>query len=81
MLPSESPFETGWWGIALDKAGLVEDRPDVGTYGLYEFERLPPLSLQLQGDFTWLDDIPELSSPSIYAKPKENSEKQRFCCR
>jgi hypothetical protein len=54
MLPSESPFPCHWWGTSLEKAGLGEVRPDVGTYGRYGFDRLPPVPFEMGGDFAWL---------------------------
>jgi hypothetical protein len=54
MLPSDSPFPGHWYGIALDNAGLRAVRPDVGTYGQYSFEELPPIPFRLKGDFAWL---------------------------
>ncbi|MCS6863525.1 MAG: hypothetical protein NZS48_00420 [Gemmata sp.] len=33
-------------------------RPDVGTYGQYEFDRLPPLPFEMRGDFAWLAQRP-----------------------
>lgn len=53
MLPSQSPFPAHWWGTHLIPA-LDHVRPDVGTYGRYEYDRLPPLPFQLRGDFEWL---------------------------
>ncbi|MBX7219608.1 MAG: hypothetical protein K1Y36_06660 [Blastocatellia bacterium] len=58
MLPSEAPFASHWWGTDLESAGLMEDRPDVGTYGRYDFDRLPPLPFELKGDFRWLTELP-----------------------
>jgi hypothetical protein len=58
MLPSQSPFPCRWWGTGLEKAGLGDVRPDVGTYGRYEFDRLPPVSFEMRGDFAWLEDAP-----------------------
>jgi hypothetical protein len=59
MFPSQSPFPCRWWGTGLEKAGLGDVRPDVGTYGRYEFERLPPLPFDMRGDFAWLAARPE----------------------
>ena len=58
MLPANSPFPCHWWGISLESAGLGELRPDVGTYGRYDFGRLPPLPFTLSGDFAWLATAP-----------------------
>jgi hypothetical protein len=38
----------------LDNAGLGEVRPRVGTYGRYNFDRLPPVPFKMHGDFAWL---------------------------
>ena len=54
MLPSQSPFPCHWWGIGLENVGLVDVRPEVGTYGRYEFERLPSIPFPMRGDFAWL---------------------------
>jgi hypothetical protein len=58
MLPSQSPFPCHWWGIGLEHVGLGAVRPDVGTYGLFAFDRLPPLPFELNGDFAWLASAP-----------------------
>ncbi len=58
MQPSDSPFLCHWWGISLDNVGLGDVRPDVGTYGRYAFDALPPLPFTLRGDFAWLDSAP-----------------------
>jgi hypothetical protein len=58
MLPSESPFPCHWWGTGLEDAGLGDVRPDVGTYGRYEFDRLPPVPFEMRGDFAWLAAAP-----------------------
>ena len=64
MLPSQSPFPCRWWGIGLEDAGLGDVRPDVGTYGRYEFDRLPPVPFEMRGDFGWLATVPK-HNPSI----------------
>src|SRR5262245_11650600 len=56
------PFPAGWWGTGLENVGLKEQRPDVGTYGCYDFASLPPVPLALQGDFAWLADAPTYTS-------------------
>src|SRR5262249_58145496 len=33
-------------------------RPDVGTYGHYDFSRLPRLPFEMYGDFSWLVTFP-----------------------
>jgi hypothetical protein len=58
MLPSESPFPCRWWGTSLENAGLGDVRPDVGTYGRYAFEQLPPVPFEMRGDFAWLANGP-----------------------
>lgn len=59
MLPSQSPFPCHWWGTDLHVAGLDDARPNVGTYGRYEFDKLPPIPFQLLGDFAWLEKTPK----------------------
>jgi hypothetical protein len=56
--PSDSPFPCHWWGFGLENVGLSDVRPDVGTYGCYPFEPLPPLPFVLCGDFAWLASAP-----------------------
>lgn len=58
MLPSHSPFPCHWWGTSFDDVGLRDIRPDVGTYGRYQFDRLPPLPFEMRGDFAWLYEAP-----------------------
>src|SRR4051812_19487767 len=53
MRVQDSPFRPSWWGIGLEGAG-VDARPDVGTYGRYEFQDLPPVPFPMTGDFAWL---------------------------
>ena len=57
VLPSQSPFPAHWWGTHLIPA-LDHVRPDVGTYGRYEYDRLPPIPFQLRGGFEWLTTAP-----------------------
>jgi hypothetical protein len=38
----QSPFQSAWFGTALENVGLVDQRPYVGTYGQYEYDALPP---------------------------------------
>jgi hypothetical protein len=54
MQASKSPFPCHWWGTSLENVGLEDVRPDVGTYGRYEFNHLPPLPFEMRGDFAWL---------------------------
>jgi hypothetical protein len=42
----------------MEDVGLGDVRPDRGTYGRYEFERLPPLPFPLCGDLSWLAAAP-----------------------
>ena len=72
MQPSESPFPCHWWGIELEDAGLGDVRPDVGTYGQYEFNRLPALSFEMRGDFAWLATAPEIDQHIGEEKAAEN---------
>jgi hypothetical protein len=58
MQPSQSPFPCHWWGTSLENAGLGDVRPDVGTYGRYKFDQLPPLPFPMRGDFAWLATAP-----------------------
>jgi len=58
MHSADSPFPCHWWGTSLSNSGLNEARPDVGTYGRYEFARLPGIPFDLRGDFTWLAVAP-----------------------
>jgi hypothetical protein len=54
MPPTISPFPCYWWGASLEAVGLEAVRPDRGTYGRYDFGRLPTLPFMLSGDFAWL---------------------------
>lgn len=58
MHPSQSPFPCHWWGTGLENAGLGLVRPSVSTYGLYDFNQLPPLPFEFKGDFAWLAAAP-----------------------
>jgi hypothetical protein len=53
MKADQTPFPSAWWGQGIDDV-----RPDVGTYGRYEHDVLPPLPFRLRGDFAWLRDRP-----------------------
>jgi hypothetical protein len=53
MHVNETPFRAGWLGQGLDDV-----RPDVGTYGRYPHQDLPPLPFELRGDFEWLSGQP-----------------------
>ena len=65
MLPSESPFPCFWWGIGLENVGLGQVRPDIGTYGRYDFDRLPPIPFEMRDDFDWFASAPEHGEQSI----------------
>lgn len=54
MQSDKSPFPAYWWGTGLENVGLEAVRPDMGTYGRYEFARLPPAPLQKSESFDWL---------------------------
>ncbi len=74
MLPSESPFPCQWWGTDLENVGLREVRPRIGTYGRYEFDRLPPVPFKIRGDFDWLASALEHDAHSIAdVKAAENA--------
>jgi hypothetical protein len=54
MRPQESPFRPYWWATGMSDVG-VEARPDIATYGRYEFEDLPPVPFPMNGDLAWLE--------------------------
>jgi len=58
MRSEHSPFPCHWWGIDLENVGLETVRPRTGTYGRYDFRRLPPLPFELHSDFQWLATAP-----------------------
>ena len=68
MQAGQSPFRPYWWAFGLESAG-VSARPDVGTYGRYEFEALPPIPRELTGDLAWLADQPTPEEWSIGTEP------------
>ncbi|MCI0663194.1 MAG: hypothetical protein L0220_19175 [Acidobacteria bacterium] len=68
MQPCESPFPCHWWGIGLEDAGLDDVRPDVGTYGQYEFKQLPALPFEMRGDFAWLYAAPEPDQHNLWSR-------------
>jgi hypothetical protein len=74
MLPADSPFPCYWWGTSLENAGLGDLRPNVGTYGRYEFAHLPPVPFELQGDFTWLAVAPAHGRSIGNERAAENAE-------
>jgi hypothetical protein len=74
MLPSQSPFPCRWWGIGLEDAGLGDVRPDVGTYGRYEFDRFPPVPFEMRGDFGWLATVPKHNRSIGEEKLAENAK-------
>ncbi|MCW6006013.1 hypothetical protein K1W54_15705 [Micromonospora sp. CPCC 205371] len=53
----DSRFRPYWWGTSLTEAG-IDARPDVGTYGRYEFGDLPPVPFELRGELDWLAKQP-----------------------
>lgn len=57
MKPEDSPYRPYWWGIGLEQADVTA-RPDVGAYGRYEFDELPPVPFALRGDLAWLATRP-----------------------
>ncbi|GAA2276161.1 hypothetical protein GCM10009853_032870 [Glycomyces scopariae] len=57
MRPQDAPFRPHWWATGMSELG-VEARPDVGTYGRYEFADLPPVPFALDGDLSWLEPLP-----------------------
>lgn len=68
MLAQDSPFRPYWWGVGLEGAG-VDGRPDVSTYGRYEFQDLPPVPFAMSGDLSWLAAQPVQEEWSIGAEP------------
>jgi len=73
MKLEQSPFPPGWWGTALDIVGLQDQRPDVGTYGRYDFANLPDLPVRLDGSFAWLERAP--AHERHIGQPASNSER------
>jgi hypothetical protein len=67
MRVDETPFPAGWWG-----QGLPGVRPDVGTYGLYSHDPLPPLPFELRGDFAWMIRQPARDQNIAGEKQAEN---------
>jgi hypothetical protein len=59
MLPADSPFPCYWWGTSFPGDGLAVNRPDRGTFGRYDFGRLPPLPFTFSGNLDWLAAAPE----------------------
>lgn len=68
MLAQDSPFRPYWWGVGLEDVG-VDGRPDVGTYGRYEFGGLPPVPFTMSGDLAWLAGQPAHDEWSIGTEP------------
>lgn len=54
MEAGDSAFPAYWWGTGLENVGLESVRPNVSTYGRYEFAQLPPVPFQMRGEFEWL---------------------------
>jgi hypothetical protein len=67
MQVDETPFPAGWLG-----QGLKGVRPDVGTYGQYPCENLPPLPIDFRGDFEWLRRQPAHDQSIAGGMPAEN---------
>lgn len=70
MRAQESPFRPYWWGTSLSEAG-VEARPDISTYGRYEFEALPPVPFPMTGDLDWLARQPVQEEWAIRTEVEE----------
>ncbi|MBN1174180.1 MAG: hypothetical protein JXA67_18560 [Micromonosporaceae bacterium] len=68
MLAQESPFRPYWWGVSMADVG-VSCRPDVGTYGRYEFPELPPVPFAMTGDLAWLAEQPMHDEWCVGTKP------------
>ena len=74
MQPENSPFPCYWWGIGLETVGLEGVRPDVGTYGRYDFKQLPSLPFEMRGKFDWLSRSSPHDSHIGSEKADENSQ-------
>jgi hypothetical protein len=74
MQPDKSPFPAYWWGTGLNDISLESVRPDVGTYGRYEFARLPSVPFQMRGDFDWLAQLHPHASHIGKEKATENAQ-------
>lgn len=72
MHPNNSPFPFQWWAIGLEAAGLGDERPDVGTYGRYDFSQLPQLPFELDGSFAWLTGFREYEHNIAKERAKQN---------
>jgi hypothetical protein len=78
MQPADSPFPCYWWGTSLENVGLGDVRPEVGTYGRYEFSALPPVPFDMRGDFAWLAAAPAHAEHNIGdEKAAENAQAHR----
>jgi hypothetical protein len=81
MQAQDSPFRPYWWAFGLESAG-VSARSEMGTYGRYEFEALPPIPRELTGDPAWLAAQPTPEEWSIGTKPvAELAELEAACVR
>lgn len=60
--------------MGLESVGLGDVRPNVGTYGRYEFERLPRLPFELCGDFAWLISSAAVQHSIHAEKSAENAQ-------
>ena len=47
-----SPFRVGWWSFDLPGYRACD-----GTYCLFPYETLPPLNVELRGEFQWLSSL------------------------
>src|ERR1700733_1058353 len=66
MNPSESPFPCRWESFSLENVGLGSVRPNISTYGSYDFFALPALPFELCGDWSWLRASKLGACPSIF---------------
>lgn len=74
MRPEDSPFPRAWWGTSLDNVGLDDVRQDVGTYGRYDFTRLPSVPVEIHGNLTWLAAAAAYDPNIGDGKADENAE-------
>jgi hypothetical protein len=81
MRPTDSPFPVYWWGTSLENVGLGDVRPWMGTYGRYDFSKLPPVPFEMRGDFAWFAALPVHDEHTIGSrKAAENTESLRALC-
>ncbi|MDX2060766.1 MAG: hypothetical protein SFV24_23340 [Gemmatimonadales bacterium] len=72
MQVADSPYPAYWYGTDLEAAGLRDVRPDIGTYGRYSYDQLPPVPFDLLGGFEWLEQAPPLADHIGTEKAAEN---------